>query len=37
MLLEARKEVTGLSVVIELGALKGKDKFNFPVDSRIIL
>ena len=37
MLLDAKKEVTGLSVVIELGELKGRDKLDFPVDSKIIL
>ena len=37
MLRELKKEVFGLSVVIELGELKGRDKFDFPVDSKIIL
>ena len=31
-----RKEITGLSVVIELEALNAKSKFNFPVESQLI-
>ena len=37
MLKEFNKEVSGLSVVIELEELKGRDKFNFPVESEILL
>ena len=32
-----RKEITGLSVVVELSNLNAKDKLSFPVDSQIIL
>ena len=31
------KEISGLSVVIELGELCGRDKFKFPVESNIVL
>ena len=31
-----RKEITGLSVVIELEALNAKSKFNFLVESQLI-
>ena len=37
MLNDSGKEITGLSVVIELRELCGKDKFNFPVESNIVL
>ena len=37
MLKEFNKEVSGLSVVIELEELKGRDRFNFPVESEISL
>tara|TARA_Y200000002_G_C22430329_1_gene557732 strand:- start:70 stop:585 length:516 start_codon:yes stop_codon:yes gene_type:complete len=37
MLKDFNKEVSGLSVVIELEELKGRDKFNFPVESKILL
>ena len=37
MLNDFNKEVSGLSVVIELEELKGRDKFNFPVESKILL
>ena len=37
MLRDFGKNVTGLSVVIELAALKGRDNFEFPVKSEIIL
>ena len=37
MLIDLKKEITGLSVVIELGELKGKEKFTFPVDSMLVL
>ena len=37
MLKDLNKEVSGLSVVIELEELKGRDKFNFPVESKILL
>ena len=30
-----RKEVCGLSVVIELQELNGRDNFEFPVDSKL--
>ena len=36
MLKDEKKVITGLSVVVELSELKAKDKFSFPVDSRII-
>ena len=32
-----RKDITGLSVVVELSNLNAKDKLSFPVDSQIIL
>ena len=35
MLRELKKEVFGLSVVIELEELKGRDNFEFPVYSNI--
>ena len=37
MLNDSAKEISGLSVVIELGELNGRDKFKFPVESNIIL
>tara|TARA_S200000501_G_C20490209_1_gene597910 strand:+ start:157 stop:672 length:516 start_codon:yes stop_codon:yes gene_type:complete len=37
MLKDFNKEVSGLSVVIELGDLKGRDKLKFPVESQILL
>ena len=37
MLKEFKKEVSGLSVVIELGELKGRDKFKFPVESHLLI
>ena len=37
ILKDFNKEVSGLSVVIELEELKGRDKFNFPVESKILL
>ena len=37
MLKDFNKEVSGLSVLIELEELKGRDKFNFPVESKILL
>ena len=37
MLKEFNKEVSGLSVVIELGELQGRDKFKFPVESQLII
>ena len=37
MLNESDKEISGLSVVIELGELCGRDKFKFPVESNILL
>ena len=30
------KQITGLSVVIELKELNAKSKFNFPVESQVI-
>ena len=30
------KKITGLSIVVELSELNGREKFDFPVDSRII-
>ena len=37
LLQEQRKEVLGLITVIELNELKGRSKFNFPVQSIISL
>ena len=37
ILRELNKEVHGLSVVIEIAALKGRDKFCFPVESNLII
>ena len=37
MLNDSDKEISGLSVVIELSELSGRDKFNFPVESSIVL
>ena len=37
MLNDSDKEISGLSVVIELSELCGRDKFNFPVESNIVL
>tara|TARA_B100000945_G_C20418444_1_gene616421 strand:- start:1610 stop:2125 length:516 start_codon:yes stop_codon:yes gene_type:complete len=37
ILKDFQKEVTGLSVFVELGELKGRDKLEFPVDSNIII
>ena len=37
MLNESDKEISGLSVVIELGELCGRDKLKFPVESNILL
>ena len=37
MLNDSGKEISGLSVVIELRELCGRDKFNFPVQSNIVL
>ena len=37
ILKEQKKEVTGLSVVVELAALNAKDKLPFPVHSQFIL
>ena len=37
MLKEFKKEVSGLSVLIELGDLQGRDKFQFPVESQLLL
>lgn len=37
MLNDSGKEISGLSVVIELGELCGRDKFKFPVESNIVL
>mgnify|MGYP001379497734 FL=1 len=34
---DSGKEISGLSVVIELGELRGRDKFKFPVESNIVL
>ena len=36
MLRAFNKEVSGLSVVIELRELKGRDKFKFPIESQIL-
>ena len=35
ILMDNKKEITGLSVAIELEKLKGKEQFNFPVESQI--
>ena len=37
MLKDSGKEISGLSVVIELGELDGRNKFKFPVESNIVL
>ena len=37
MLKDSGKEISGLSVVIELGELNGRNKFKFPVESNIVL
>ena len=37
MLKDSGKEICGLSVVIELGELDGRNKFKFPVESNIVL
>ena len=37
ILKEFNKEVSGLSVVIELGELQGRDKFKFPVESQLLI
>ena len=37
MLKDSGKEISGLSVVIELGKLNGRNKFKFPVESNIVL
>ena len=37
MLKEFNKEVSGLSVVIELGELQGRDKLKFPVESQLLI
>ena len=37
MLKDSGKEICGLSVVIELGELNGRNKFKFPVESNIVL
>ena len=37
MLNDSGKEISGLSVVIELRELCGRDKFNFPVESNLVL
>ena len=37
MLNEFGKEVSGLSVVVELEELKGRNKLKFPVESKLIL
>ena len=37
ILKELKKEISGLSVLIELKELKGRDKFDFPVESNLIL
>ena len=37
MLNDSGKEISGLSVMIELRELYGRDKFNFPVESNIVL
>ena len=36
ILSKAGKKITGLSVVVELKELKGRNRFNFAVDSKII-
>ena len=36
ILSSVNKKILGLSVVIELQELNGKDKFDFPVDSQIV-
>ena len=37
ILKEAKKEILGLSVVVELGELNGKSKLDFPMISQVIL
>ncbi len=37
MLKECNKEVSGLSVVIELGELQARDKLKFPVESQLLI
>ena len=37
ILKEFNKEVSGLSVVIELGELQGRGKFKFPVESQLLI
>ena len=37
MLKQFNKDVSGLSVVIELGELQGRDKFDFPVESQLLI
>ena len=37
ILKEFNKEVSGLSVVIELGELQGRDNFKFPVESQLLI
>ena len=37
ILKDLKKDVSGLSVFIELAELKGRDKFEFPVESNLIL
>ena len=37
ILKDFNKEVSGLSVVIELEDLKGRDKFKFPVESQLLI
>ena len=34
---EQKKEVTGLSVVVELAELNAREKLKFPVDSQLTL
>ena len=37
MLKDLNKEVSGLSVVVELEDLKGRDKFKFPVETQLLI
>ena len=37
ILKDFNKEVSGLSVVIELGELQGRGKFKFPVESQLLI
>ena len=37
LILSRDKEVSGLVTVVELSKLKGRSKFNFPVESSITL